>query len=113
MKTRLLLTAVLASSIGTAFAQQAGKPEDTEVYEPVPPVVMPGKMSGEAPSDAIILFDGKNLNEWVLTEDHDKPAPWTVSGGILTVKKDAGNIETKRTFTNYQLHLEWRVPANI
>jgi hypothetical protein len=112
MKTRLLLTALLASSIGAACAQQAGKPEDTEVYEPVPPVVTPGKTSSEAPSDAIILFDGKNLNEWQTTENHTA-APWTVSGGILTVKKDAGNIETKRTFTNYQLHLEWRVPANI
>ena len=60
-----------------------------------------------------MLFDGKNLDQWVLTSDHNAPASWTVAGGIMTVKKDAGNIETKRSFGNYQLHLEWRIPANI
>ncbi len=42
-----------------------------------------------------------------------QPAGWTVADGVLTVNKAAGNIETKRSFRNYQLHLEWRVPANV
>ena len=42
-----------------------------------------------------------------------RPPTWTVADGILTVDKTAGNIETKRSFKNYQLHLEWRVPADI
>ncbi|QDA61575.1 3-keto-disaccharide hydrolase [Hymenobacter jejuensis] len=113
MKLRLVLTALLAGSFGAAHAQQTGKPEDTEVWEPVPKVVTPGKTSSDAPSDALILFDGKNLDQWVSTDDRTAPAKWTVAKGIMTVKKDAGNIETKRSFTNYQLHLEWRVPANI
>jgi hypothetical protein len=88
------------------------KPEDTEVWEPVPPVVTPGATNDAPPSDAIILFDGKNLDEWVSVKDKT-PAKWTVAEGILTVDKKAGNIETKRSFKNYQIHLEWRVPTDV
>jgi hypothetical protein len=92
----------------------AAKPEDTEVWEPVPPVVTPGANCTAPPSDAIVLFDGKNLDEWVSNRDKS-PAKWTVADGVLTVKKGqgGGNIETKRTFKNYQLHIEWKVPENI
>ena len=90
-----------------------GKPEDTEVWEPVPHVVTPGPAtSAPPPSDAIVLFDGKNLDQWVLTKDKS-PATWTVGDGILTVNKASGNIETKRSFKNYQLHIEWRVPEGV
>jgi hypothetical protein len=95
-----------------ATAPAAPKPEDTEVWQPVPKVVTPGATDAAPPSDAIILFDGKNEDEWVSAQDKS-PAKWLVSGGVLTVNKAAGNIETKRTFHNYQLHLEWKVPANI
>src|SRR4029453_11353199 len=40
-------------------------------------------------------------------------AQWTVAEGVITVNKKAGNIETKRSFRNYQLHIEWRIPASI
>ncbi|MBO2011253.1 DUF1080 domain-containing protein [Hymenobacter negativus] len=113
MHLRLLLTTFLAAAAGAAHAQQVAKPEDTEVWEPIPKVVTPGKTSVDAPSDALVLFDGKNLDQWVSTENRDAPAAWTVANGILTVNKAVGNIETKRSFGNYQLHLEWRVPANI
>ena len=62
------------------------------------------------PSDAIVLFDGKNLDEWVNVKGQT-PATWLVQDGVIVVHKPSGNIETKRKFTNYQLHLEWRVPA--
>ena len=113
MKLCLAMTALLAGSLGAAHAQQTGKPEETEVWEPVPKVVVPGKTSGEAPSDALILFDGKNLDQWVSADDRNTPAKWAMAGGVLTVSKEMGNIETKRNFGNYQLHLEWRIPANI
>ncbi|HUY95815.1 MAG TPA: DUF1080 domain-containing protein, partial [Terracidiphilus sp.] len=67
---------------------------------------------GAPPSDAIILFNGKNEDEWVSAQDHT-PARWNVSNGLLTVAKGTGNIETRRAFKNYQLHIEWRVPADI
>jgi Domain of Unknown Function (DUF1080) len=88
------------------------KPEDTEVWEPVPLVVAPGATNTAPPSDAIVLFDGKNLDEWVATKDKT-PANWAIADGILTVDKKGGNIETKRSFKNYQIHLEWRVPVGV
>ncbi len=114
---------MLASFNVSALAQQpavpadkpAPKPEDTEVWQPEPKVVTPGATCAAAPSDAIILFDGKNLDQWVSAGDKDRgsPAKWIVANGILTVDKAVGNIETKRSFKNYQLHVEWRVPENV
>lgn len=89
------------------------RPQDTEVWEPVPPVITPGDTAGAPPSDAIVLFDGKDLSQWVSNKDSQSPAGWTVADGILTVNKIAGNIETKRHFKNYQLHVEWRIPVGI
>src|ERR1700760_2583315 len=85
-------------------SQPKPKPEDTEVWEPVPPVVTPGANNTAPPSDAIVLFDGKNVDEWVMNKDKS-PAVWTVADGVVTVKKgpDSGSIETKRTFKDYQL----------
>jgi hypothetical protein len=95
---------------------QAPKPEDTEQWTPVPPLVTPVTPAPERaaapPSDAIVLFDGKNLDQWVSVRDKS-PAGWTVADGVMTVRKVAGNIETRRSFRNYQLHLEYRVPPNI
>ncbi len=90
------------------------KHQDTEVWEPVPPIVTPGTSNTAPPSDATVLFNGANLNEWVSTKDKS-PAKWTVADNILTVSKaqGVGNIETLRTFKNYQLHIEWRIPENI
>ena len=111
----LAFAALIAVAVPVS-AQQPGasKPEDTEVWEPVPKVVTPGATCTAPPSDAIVLFDGKNLDEWVSNSDKS-PAKWTVADGVLTVNKEkgVGNIETKRTFKNYQLHLEWKVPENI
>jgi len=90
----------------------APKPEETEVWEPVPAVVTPGATCTAPPSDAIVLFDGKNLDEWVSIRDKS-PAQWILSGDAMTVNKSGGGIETKRSFKNYQLHLEWKIPENI
>ena len=114
MKTHCLCTAVLVALAATALAAQENKPkpEDTEIWQPVPAVVTPGVTCGAPPSDAIILFNGKNEDEWVSAEDHT-PARWVVAKGLFTVAKGTGNIETRRSFKNYQLHVEWRVPADI
>jgi hypothetical protein len=105
----LLMGIVMAGS----YAQQTGDPKATEVWSPVPIKVTPGQICGDAPDDAIILFDGKNLNEWVSTKDPLKPAGWTLEDGVITVKKGTGNIQTKKSFTDYQLHIEWKIPVNI
>jgi hypothetical protein len=114
----LLLGITVHSAIGqtTPAAQESTaskpKPEETEVWSPEPKIVTPGATCGAPPSDAIILFDGKNLDEWVSAQDHS-PAQWIVADGVMTVNKSTGNIETKRRFKNYQLHIEWRIPENI
>ena len=119
-KLLLCLCSLTALAAGATYSQErnaapeaaAPRPEDTEQWEPVPPKVLPGVNAGEAPSDAIVLFDGRNLDEWVMTNDHS-PARWRVEKGVLVVDKAFGNIETKRLFKNYQLHLEWRIPADV
>lgn len=110
MKYSLLLAFVMMN-VATAFTQDKPDPKDTEVWEPEPEVVTPGKSLGVPPSDAIILFDGKHLNSWVDTKGN--PAKWTVSDGAMTVAKGAGDIKTKQTFGDIQLHIEWRTPAKV
>ena len=107
MKLSVVAAALCLS--GPACAQ---KPEDTEVHGPAPKVVTPAAQPGGAPSDAIVLFDGKDLSQWVNTSDKG-PAGWTVEDGAMVVKLANGNIETRRTFGSYQLHIEWKVPAGI
>ncbi|HUX84503.1 MAG TPA: DUF1080 domain-containing protein [Chitinophagaceae bacterium] len=88
------------------------KPEETEFYTPVPPVVTPGDQNSQPPSDAIVLFDGSNLDQWSSVKD-GSPAGWTVGDGIFTVKPGTGSIQTKQSFEDYQLHIEWRSPAVV
>lgn len=111
---RTLTAALLLIFATPLFAQQQStmKPEETEVWQPVPPVVTPGAKESDPPSDAIVLFDGKDESQWVSAQDHT-PAQWIVADGVLKVNKKGGNIETKRTFQDYQLHIEWRIPPDI
>lgn len=111
----MVLSGALLGALFMAKAQKAPekmRPEETEYYSPIPPVITPGAIYGEAPSDAIILFNGKNLNQWMSTKDSTS-AKWTVADNVMTVNKATGDIQTKRTFTDYQLHLEYRIPSNI
>jgi hypothetical protein len=122
MKTRHVEIGRYAALVALALAPMCflpaaaqtpqGDPKDTEQWEPVPPIVTPGARADAPPSDAIVLFDGRNLDQWVNTKDH-APAGWKLGRGVMTVDKSVGNIETKQLFKNYQLHLEWLVPKGI
>jgi hypothetical protein len=101
-----------AEQSAPASSDANADPKATEQWEPEPPVISAGATDSAPPSDAIVLFDGRNLDQWVSTNDHS-PARWKVEGGVVTVEKSAGNIETRQSFRNYQLHLEWRIPRNI
>ena len=106
---------ILTFAAGLCAASSAvaqTKPEETEVWKPAVPIVAPAAGQGGAPSDAIVLFDGRDLGQWVSVKDQSS-AGWVVEGGVLIVDKARGNIETKRAFRDYQLHLEWRIPADI
>jgi Domain of Unknown Function (DUF1080) len=128
---KITLSVVYSLAAMSLFAQEpALKPEQTEFYEPVPKIITPAAKMGDAPSDAIILFDGKNLDNWVSDADGSgvkwklsdrgvlvkesteggAPAQWVVSDGVMTVKPKTGNIKTKQKFGDCQLHIEWRSP---
>lgn len=81
---------------------------------PQPPVVTPGTFSsedepGQLPSDAIVLFDGKDVSKWV---GRDGEAQWKVEDGFIEVN-GTGNIQTKEHFGDCQLHVEWAAPAEV
>ncbi len=110
MKRIFFLTAAFAAA--TCLVQAQTKPEETEYYTPVPPVVTPGASFSDAPSDAIVLFDGKNLDQWVNSKD-STPAKWILEDNAMTVNKSTGDIQTRSSFTDYQLHIEYKIPSNI
>jgi hypothetical protein len=103
---------VIAAMAATSAALAQSDPKATEQWTPVPKVVHPGPADGAPPSDAIVLFDGRDLSQWEQSSDH-APARWTVHDGVVTVDKSSGNIQTRRRFGSYQLHLEWQVPKDI
>jgi hypothetical protein len=109
----LMVVSAMAPCLLSQAQQQLrqGDPKLTEIWHPVPRVVTPGKTASDPPSDAIILFDGKNLDAWKAQDG--SPAKWKVEGGILTVAPGTGIIQTKQGFGDCQLHIEWRTPAEV
>ena len=94
----------------SVFKKDFTKPEATEVWEPKPRIVIPG-MGTAPPSDAIVLFDGKSMDKWVMVKDNS-PARWVLDKGVMTVKWGEGDLQTKQKFGDCQLHIEFRVPAD-
>lgn len=88
------------------------KAEDTEFYEPVPPIISVNKET-RVPSDAIVLFDGSNFNEWSYAED-STAVDWILNPDkSMTVKNKSGDIQTNKNFGSMQLHIEWKSPLEI
>jgi len=86
-------------------------PKETEVWEPVPKLV--SFNDNNVPSDAIVLFDGTNLDQWISSKDNGK-ALWTIKeDNTMTVKPGTGDIQTREKFGSVQLHLEWSAPDII
>jgi 3-keto-disaccharide hydrolase len=81
---------------------------------PRPPIVNPGpeRPPVPAPSDAILLFDGRDLSQWVRAED-SSAARWTARDGYMEVVPQSGAIRTRRGFGDVQLHIEWATPAKV
>ena len=103
------MLSVMAIGVGVAvsgIAQQQGDPALTEVWQPEPRMVDPGS-PGAAPSDAVMLFDGSNLDAW---RHADGDAAWEVRDGMMTVVAGAGSLYTRQGFGDVQLHVEWRAP---
>jgi hypothetical protein len=93
------------SPVVTAFPQHS-------MDRPQPPVVTPAQAGAPvpAPSDAIVLFNGKDLSQWKAA-DTTGPARWKVKDGYMEVAAKSGDIETVRGFGDVQLHVEWMTPT--
>lgn len=90
-------------------AQREKMAKKSEVWEPVPAIV--SALDGNMPSDAISLFNGEDLSAWQGLDGGD--ATWSVKGGSFTVKPASGDIKTKQSFCDIQLHMEWKTPTDV
>jgi len=98
----------------TAFSQTCTHWRIHDMKRPRPAIIDPGTAStqdkaGRPPSDAIILFDGKDLSQWRGADGG--PAKWKVRDGFFETVKGAGYIHTLQNFGNCQLHIEWSAPV--
>nr|WP_293839482.1 DUF1080 domain-containing protein [uncultured Arsenicibacter sp.] len=122
--TTTLFLSLCAMSLAMAQTQPAKQtPESSEIWEPVPPVITPGttgpNASGiSAPSDAIVLFDGKNSDAWVAARGYSPDSPsigrleWPITDGILYSTKGS-SARTKQEFGDFQLHIEFKTPEKV
>jgi len=99
----------LALGAGATFITQ-GSTQGIPAPKQEPKVITPGTASS-APSDAIVLFDGKNLSEW--TGKGGGEAKWKVENGYLEAVRGTGDITTKQKFGDMQLHIEWATPKEV
>jgi Domain of Unknown Function (DUF1080) len=109
-----LVTLTLLFMTQLSFAQAPMKWKIHDRSRPVPPVVDPGTAStqdapGRPPSDAVVLFDGKDSSHWVGKDGG--PAKWKVENGYMQVVADTGNISSREAFGDCQLHVEFAEPT--
>ena len=97
------LIAVFASGV------TAQEPVPFAAPKAEPPIVTAGRTNADPPSDAIVLFDGKDLSRW--QGQNGSPARWTIRDGYVEVAPGAGEITTRDAFGDVQLHIEWATPA--
>ncbi|ESQ76397.1 DUF1080 domain-containing protein [Asticcacaulis sp. AC402] len=105
MKKVLILTLWAAATAACAQSDY-DKSRATEVYAPVPRAV---DTSGPVPSDAVVLFDGRNLEAWEAVKGG--AAKWKLVDGAVEATKGTGDIRTRQSFCDVQLHVEWMTPA--
>ena len=84
-----------------------------DIDRPRPRMVTPGT-EGKPPSDAVVLFDGRDLSKWTAEKDGKQVAPgWKVENGYMEVVGGSGTLVSKEKFGNAQFHVEWATPAEI
>jgi hypothetical protein len=117
-----LACATYAANVGAPF--YGDPPDDNHPWavhdqnRPQPALVTPGTFSsqeqpGKPPSDAVILFDGKDLSKWEADEGQGKPTKWIVKEGAMECVPGSGYIRTKEKFGDCQLHVEWAAPTRV
>jgi hypothetical protein len=109
---KVILAVSFCMAVANVLGQTPRKEGDsklTEVWAPVPAVITAGKTDAMPPSDAVVLFDGKDASAWV--DKNEKPTTWKVADNTFTVNPFSGDIHTRQSFGDCQLHIEWRTPA--
>lgn len=114
-----LALTLLFTVIGTPQTWDSSLPDllnwgPNERHRPEPVIITPGTEStqdtaGRPPSDAIILFNGKDLSNWEEVKGGG-PAQWTVGDGYFATVPNTGDIQTKEPYGDCQLHVEWSAP---
>ena len=112
--TKRLAALLLLSSGGLCFGQPDPNWLDHDRDRPLPLVVTPATPStqdaaGKSPSDAIVLFDGKDLSQWVSMDG--SPTKWITRDGYMECVKGSGYVRTLQNFGDCQLHIEWATPV--
>jgi hypothetical protein len=93
-------------------APEKMNPGMTERCDPEVKIIQPGMKDSDAPSDAIVLFNGTDVNsEWV--DSNGNPTKWIINEGALVCVRGSGIIKTKRKFADFQLHIEWKTPSEV
>lgn len=85
-------------------------------YRPRPTIVKPGESLGQPPADATVLFDGnavKDLSKWKKSGTKDDAAPWKLGEGYFEEVGGSGSIETRESYGDIQLHIEWSAPEKV
>jgi hypothetical protein len=104
---------IIAVSGPTVFSQTTvEEPGPFPAPKNEPPIVTPGRTNADPPSDAIVLFDGKDLSHWRGAKD-DSAIKWQAQDGYLEVVPKTGDITTREEFGDCQLHIEWATPSLI
>jgi hypothetical protein len=104
---------IMVAIVGcTTFISRAYFPSPSVQSPPLtePAIIDPGPFGGP-PSDAIVLFDGRDLSHWNSVKGGE--AKWLAKDGVMTVVPHSGNIATKQEFGDVQLHLEWATPEAV
>ena len=103
-KITLFLTLITAASVSFSSAQMVPEPRATEVWGKEPVKVTPGT-HGAPPSDAIAL----DHDAWQSVNGGENK--WNLEDGVMTITPGTGDVRTKKSFGDVQLHVEWRIPV--
>lgn len=127
-----LMIALLSICASCVFAAEKKMPKMTpggkyaqgDMKRPRPPVITPPGFSNDAspgnpPSDAIVLFNGRDLSHWTSSPRKDSPDPadtspkWKIQGGFMEIVPKSGALVSKEKFADCQIHLEWAAPGMV